>query len=320
MPNIFDTPPEHIQKELQELREDLNKKIPAKKLDRNLLIATWNIRAFGDLTRKWESTEDDSPRRDLQSVLYIAEILSRFDVIAIQEVKANIRALRDTLKLLGDNWGLILTDVTKGSAGNGERMAYLFDTRRVKLSGLACELVVPKEWLKEINDETFEDQFVRTPYAVGFRSGDKTFILVTLHVKYGKKASERIGELKGIAKWIADWAKDVNAYHQNLIALGDFNIDERGDLLNQTFLSEGLHVPSELQNETVTRSIFDETKYYDQIAWFESNDNTPKLSSNFLRGGNYDFVGQVMKNRDISKLQLSWIMSDHYPLWAEFGL
>lgn len=320
MPTIFDTPPENIQKELVELKADLDKKIPAKKLDRNLLIATWNIRAFGDLTREWESAEQDSPRRDLQSVLCIAEILSRFDVVAIQEVKSNIRAFRDTMKILGDNWSFILTDVTRGSAGNDERMAYIFDTRRVKLSGLASELVVPKEWMGKIGEDAFQEQFVRTPYAVGFQSVSKTFILVTLHVKYGKKASERVGELKSIAKWIAQWAKDVNAYHQNLIALGDFNIDARGDLLNETFLSEGLHVPDALQNEAVTRSIFDETKYYDQIAWFEGRDNQPKLSSDFLQGGNYDFLGQVLKNRGLSKLQLSWMMSDHFPLWAEFSL
>jgi endonuclease/exonuclease/phosphatase family metal-dependent hydrolase len=320
MPSVLDLPPDHIQQELLELKADLTKKIPAKKLDQNLLIATWNIRGFGDLTRKWESTEDDSPRRDLRAVKCIAEILSRFDVVALQEVKSNIRALRDTMKLLGPHWGLILTDVNKGSAGNGERMAYIFDTRRVQLSGLASELVVPKEWLGKIDGDAFQEQFVRTPYAVGFRSVNKTFILVTLHVKYGKKAKDRVDELKSIAQWLAKWAKDVNAYHQNLIALGDFNIDARGDLLNETFLSHGLHVPAALQNKEVTRSIFDETKYYDQIAWFEGRNKRPKLSTDFLRGGNYDFVGKVMKNRDITKQQLSWLMSDHLPLWAEFSV
>ena len=194
MPTIFDTLPENIQIELTELKADLDKKIPAKKLDRNLLIATWNIRAFGDLTREWESTEKDSPRRDLQSVMCIAEILSRFDVVAIQEVKSNIRAFRDTMKILGNNWSFILTDVNRGNAGNDERMAYIFDTRRVKLSGLASELVVPKEWMGKIGEDAFQEQFVRTPYAVGFQSVTKTFILVTLHVKYGKKA-EKMGSV-----------------------------------------------------------------------------------------------------------------------------
>ena len=147
MPHITDRPIKSISKELEFLKQDLDSKIPPKKLDRNILIATWNIRAFGNLTRKWISRGEDSPKRDLHSILCIAEILSRFDVIAIQEVKSNIRALRDTMKVLGNHWGLILTDVTRGSSGNGERMAYLFDTRRVQLSGLACELVVPSTHL-----------------------------------------------------------------------------------------------------------------------------------------------------------------------------
>ncbi len=317
---ITDRPPEHIQAEIQALREDLTFWIPPKQVERNLLIATWNIRAFGNLTRKWASTKWDSPRRDLHSVLAIAEIISRFDVIAIQEVKSNIRALRDTMKVLGRNWGLILTDVTRGDAGNGERMAYLFDTRRVQLSGLAGEIVVPKEWLGEIDQKGLEEQFVRSPFAVGFRAENKTFILVTLHIKYGKKAADRISELKAIANWLASWARDINVYDQNLIALGDFNIDERGDLLNETFISTGLHIPPELQNEKVTRSIFDETKYYDQIAWFTGKDKLPALSLNFVDGGNYDFVGKVLQDRDITKHQLSFHMSDHYPLWAEFTL
>lgn len=320
MPTVFDIPPIEVQNELVLLKNDLDDKIPHKEFDNNLLIASWNIRAFGNLTRKWKSGDKDSPKRDLHALLCISEIIRRFDVIAIQEVKANIRALRDTLKVLGDDWSMILTDVNKGDAGNGERMAYIFDTRRVNLSGLACELVVPNEWSDKINQISLEEQFVRSPYAVSFRANNQTFILVTLHILYGDSANDRIDELKGIAEWLADWATDVNAYHQNLIALGDFNIDKRGDLLNETFLSTGLFVPPELQNEVVTRSIFDETKYYDQIAWFNGLDGKPKLSLEFLRGGNYDFMEKVLTNRDITKRRFSFLISDHYPLWAEFKL
>ncbi|WP_159021463.1 endonuclease/exonuclease/phosphatase family protein [Formosa sp. L2A11] len=320
MPTIDNIPPTDVQKNIELLKDDLDNKIPSKKLDENLLIASWNIRAFGNLTRKWVSDDDDSPKRDLHAILCIAEIIKRFDVIAIQEVKANIRALRDTLKILGNNWSLILSDVNKGDSGNGERMAYLFDTRRVQMSGLAGELVVPNEWVKTASQEALTEQFVRTPYAVSFKSNHQTFILITLHILYGKKSSDRVNELKGIAKWLADWAKDINAYHQNLIALGDFNIDKRGDILDQTFFSEGLYVPPQLQNENVTRSIFNETKYYDQIAWFNGLENQPKLSMEFIKGGNYDFVGKALVNRDLSKLSLSYHISDHYPLWAEFEL
>lgn len=320
MATIFDIPPKEVLDNLEFLRQDLDLKIPPKKLDSNLLIASWNIRAFGDLTRKWVSDKKDSPKRDLHSVLCIAEIIRRFDVIAVQEVKANIRALRDTLKVLGEHWSMILTDVNKGDSGNGERMAYLFDTRRVNLSGLAGELVVPNEWTTKISEKALDEQFVRTPYAVSFKSNHQTFILVTLHILYGKKSSDRIKELKGIAKWLSDWATNINVYHHNLIVLGDFNIDKRGDLLDKTFLSEGLFVPKALQNKKVTRSIFNTTKYYDQIAWFNGKGKQPKLSLSFINGGNYDFIGKALSNRKLSKRKLSFLLSDHYPLWAEFEL
>ncbi len=320
MATIFDVPPKQVMDNLDLLRQDLDLKIPAKKLDSNLLIASWNIRSFGDLTRKWKSEKGDRPKRDLHSILCIAEIIRRFDVVAIQEVKANIRALRDTLKVLGKHWSMILTDVTKGDAGNGERMAYLFDTRRVSLSGLAGELVVPNEWTHKVSENVLNEQFVRTPYAVSFRSNHQTFILVTLHILYGKKPSDRIKELKGIAKWLSDWATDINAYHHNLMVLGDFNIDARGDVLDKTFLSEGLFVPEALQNKEVTRSIFNETKYYDQIAWFNGEGKQPKLSLSFVNGGNYDFVDKVLVNRNLTRRDLSYLISDHYPLWAEFKL
>ena len=129
----------------------------------------------------------------------------------------------------------------------------MFDTRRVRLSGLAAELVVPPE--REATDEhAFARQFARTPYAVSFVSSDQTFILVTLHVIFGERASQRVGELTEIAKWLADWASQVNAWDHNLIALGDFNIDRRGDALFNAFTSTGLRTPQKL-NE-VPRTIF----------------------------------------------------------------
>ena len=315
---IYDPLPPEVAENLEMLKRDLDERVPSKELDKNLLIATWNIRGFGNFTRKWMSSTSDSPRRDLHSIFCIAEILSRFDVIAIQEVKSNLRALRDTLKILGDHWSMILTDTNKSDSGNDERMAYLFDTRRVNLSGLAGEIVIPNEWVKD-PQKVINEQFVRSPYAVSFRSLDKTFILVTVHIIYGKTAKDREKEIHGIAKWLADWASDINAYDQNLIVLGDFNIDARGDILDNTFLSEGLYVPEDLQK--VSRSIFNKDKYYDQIAWFNTADKKrPKLSLEFLNAGNYDFVETALANRDITKNSLSFMISDHYPLWANFKI
>jgi hypothetical protein len=175
-PRITDDPPPEVAADIAALTAALNAQIPPQ-ADDNILVATWNIRAFGDLTRKWASMEGDSPRRDLHAALAIAQILQRFDVIAVQEVKANLRALRDILKWLGDDWSFALTDVTHGDKGNDERLAYLFNIKRAQLSGLACELVVPED-LKSpyaAPANAFQRQFVRTPYAVSFRAGQQTF-------------------------------------------------------------------------------------------------------------------------------------------------
>ncbi len=171
IPEILKEPPEEIKRELSRLQDELDNEVPRKILDENLLIATWNIRYFGGLTEKWRSSQNDSPRRDLHALRCIGEIISRFDIVAIQEAKGNIKALRHMLKLLGPNWSLVLTDVTKGSPGNNERMAFVFDTRRVQMSGLACELVVPTAKLSVIEEDALRKQFARTPYAVSFRAG-----------------------------------------------------------------------------------------------------------------------------------------------------
>ena len=83
MPTVLDTPPRAIAADLGNLQAALDVATPAKKLDRNLLIATWNLRAFGGLTDRWVSTDDDSLKRDLTGLRAIGEIVARFDVIAL---------------------------------------------------------------------------------------------------------------------------------------------------------------------------------------------------------------------------------------------
>ena len=322
-PKITDKPPSIVREDLRTLGRALDEDIPEKALDRNLLIATWNLKHYGDLTEKWQSIKGDTPKRDLASVLSVAEIIRRFDVVALQEVKGTIKAFRHMMKVLGPEWNFILTDVTKGSKGNDERLAFIFDTRKVRLSGLAGELVVPEEELqsKHINPNALEKQFARTPYAVSFWSGGRTFILVTLHVLYGKRSSERIGELTAIAEWLAEWAKRIHQWKHNLIALGDFNIDRKGDPLYRAFTSTGLTVPNELND--VPRSIFAKAdkpaeKFYDQIAWFSGENNVPALSLDFKSGGSFDFTKSALQSRAYTKSALQWRLSDHYPLWVEF--
>jgi endonuclease/exonuclease/phosphatase family metal-dependent hydrolase len=311
-------PPSPLEDQLRELRVALAGKVPRKRPDQNLLIGTWNVRAFGDMNDKWLSTAGDSPQRAAFDVACIAEIVSCFDIVAIQEVRANLRSLRYMLKALGRNWGVLMTDVTKGKDGNNERMAFVYDTSRVRPSGLACELVEPVD-ATGVATGAFNRQFARTPYAVSFATTTTTVILTTLHVVYGSDLTDRGDELQAIAEWLSDWAEQEEEWRHNLIAIGDFNIDRRGDELFDAFTSTGL-TPAPSLNE-VPRTIFDTPKrqsFYDQIAWFADAHKGPLLTLDCSDAGSFDFVPNLQGKR--TKTELSWHLSDHYPMYVEFAL
>jgi exonuclease III len=163
---------------------------------------------------------------------------------------------------------------------------------------------------------------VRTPYAVSFQAAGQTFVLVTLHVNYGDSAADRVGELKGIAKWLRNWAEQMDDFGQNLICMGDFNIDRKGDPLWEAFTSTGL-TPApglELVPRTLSSSLAtpDLKSFFDQIAWFQTIKGKPYLTMQFRQAGGIDFQGAVLTA--LNRNQLSFRMSDHYPLWVEFGV
>jgi hypothetical protein len=112
----------------------------------------------------------------------------------------------------------------------------------------------------------------------------------------------------------------VNGFDQNLIALGDFNIDRAGDANYEAFISTGLRVPKELEGQP--RTIFENScpaNYFDQIAWFTGDRGGPALSLHYAnQGGSFDFVNVV--HHGFSRDELSWKISDHYRLWVEFLL
>ena len=118
--------------------------------------------------------------------------------------------------------------------------------------------------------------------------------------------------------------RDINSWDHNLIALGDFNIDRRGDALHDAFVSTGLDIPEDLQG--VPRTIFSDPdnpyldKFYEQIAWFTGRNGLPALSLGYTHGGHFDFTGAALTERGLTRTQLSWRLSDHCPLWAEFSL
>jgi hypothetical protein len=312
------TPPSSSVKALKALDEALDRAIPRKRQGDNLIIGSWNIRAFARVNRKWSTRSGDDPLRNLQDICAIAEVISHFDVCAVVEVKRNLDALRLLMSILGANWAFIVSDVTEGDRGNDERLGYIFDLRRVRPSGLAGEIVVPDEVLDE-PQAILDQQFDRTPYTVSFRAGPKSFTLVSLHIKWGEASAERTPEIEAFAEWLADHADDPDEFNRNLIALGDFNIDRFGDPNWQAFVSRGLAPPEELLDAPRTVGETESKhSFYDQIAWFTKG-NREALTLEYRTSGTFDWTKHILRRVKPATTKEARL-SDHFPLWAEFGL
>ena len=214
--------------------------------------------------------------------------------------------------LLGPHWAVMLSDVTAGAKGNVERLALLYDTRRVTPSGLSGQIVLPPA-----PEGHPVEQFDRTPYMVGFRAGREHFTLLTVHIRYGRSPEDRLPELRRFAHHTAVEIRDrvrsgSSREEPNLIVLGDFNIDKRhGNPLFDAFVETGLWVPEALRELRTTYGT--EAKHYDQIAWFRDDFKLKPTGA----AGKIDFARAVFQ--ELSLFQMSFRVSDHFPLWIEFS-
>ncbi len=248
---------------LLKLRQELRGQIPERSLHDTLLLATWNIRDF------------DKPAygaRVDEAIYYIAEIISHFDIVAIQEVYKEMTGLDRVMELLGDNWRRVFTDETMGRQGNDERLVFVYDSNKVTFGGLASELVLPP-----VEDEQGNlvpvSQVARTPFIVGFKSGWSVFMLATVHILWGvdeeddaANPEQRVREIREVAQFLKARSTDEAAWARNIILLGDFNIFGIEDPTFQQLVEAGFIVPEELLE---FRSNALQTRHYDQIAFLE---------------------------------------------------
>ncbi|PCG13217.1 endonuclease/exonuclease/phosphatase family protein [Sphingomonas adhaesiva] len=306
--------------------------VPPRTLAGDVLIASWNIREFD--SRKYGGRLTDA-------FYYIAEILSHFDLIAIQEVREDLSALERVQGLLGSWWKYVVTDVTdRALGGNGERMAFLYDSRKVTFGGLAGEIVLPPS---KVDTEVL--QFARTPFVCGFRAGWAKIDLCTVHIYYGESQpldARRLAEIRHLAGFLSKRAKKAAQppagkgaavvarapEPDTMILLGDFNIFDPKDATLKAITDAGFVVPKVLTDRK--GSNMGKDKFYDQIAVWRGKrfDETP-------RGGVFDFYEAVFRAEDEAlytpemrptksgkppkyKEWKTYQMSDHLVLWSAF--
>lgn len=299
---------------LVRLRAQLDADVPPRSLEKSFLIATWNLREFGGKKHGG---------RLLDSMYFIAEVISRFDLVAIQEVRSDLRALRDLMRLLGKWWDYLVTDVTYGASGNGERMAFLFDKRTVRFDNMAGEVVLPG------SPDAPPLQIARTPFVCSFRSSWTRFDICSAHMYWGTSSAtdpRRLAEISALAELLAkEVAGEVgDPLGRNIVLLGDFNIfNRKTDKTMQALEEAGFQMPAKLR-ATKTNALgnreYDQIAYLARHAHFEMRD----------KGGVFDVYKSVFRASDAAAYATeragkgssfadwrSYQISDHLPLWVE---
>jgi len=291
--------------------------VPERVRSSRLLLATWNIREF--------ESEKYGPRQR-EALYYIAEIIDHFDIVAVQEVREDLSSLEKVMDILGSQWEYLLTDVTEGHQGNMERMAFVYDTRKVRFGGLAGEVVVPP-----VDKNTPSGQFARTPFIVGFRTGWFKFTICTTHIYYGESVADdpqRIKEIRQLSSHLAGTVAKPRAWARNMILLGDFNIFAATDETFKALTEPGFTVHPALLGKG---SNVDQSKHFDQIA-FIAPDLKDRLEQ--CNAGIFNYYAHVFREADADayaadvptsksgkpgrfKDWRTYQMSDHLPMWIE---
>jgi endonuclease/exonuclease/phosphatase family metal-dependent hydrolase len=247
-------------------------------------IASFNIQVFG--TSKLR-------KRPVMNIL--AEVARRFDVMAIQEVRAKddrvVPTFVELINSTGRKYDFVIGP-RLGRTNSKEQYAFIFDTARIEVDRSSMYTVADPQ-----------DHFQREPTVVRFRvrgpaEGEAfTFALADIHTE----PDEALNELNALADVFVD-VQHNSSGEDDVILLGDLNADEYhlgrlGQLPGITHAITGV--------TTNTRR----THMYDNLVF----DRRPTV----------EYTGRwgVLDLRNEYQLPLDQALevSDHFPVWAEFS-
>ena len=315
-----ETQADFIARKLLALRDSLYDQITRDRRPNSLIVGSWNIREF-DSGKGGERLDE--------SYHYLAEIIDRFDICAVQEIRDDLEPLENLVRLLGPDWDYFVTDVTAGSKGNRERQAFLYNRNRMFFRNLIGEIVLPDKSL--VNGL----QFARTPFFAAFQAQWFRFVLCSVHMFYGAdrgaKKAQRVAEIDAIAKEVAKRAAKENEVY---ILLGDMNVVDRDDETYKALAKHKLMIP----NFGPTNLLG--TKFYDQLVFTGEGERVRMLRHGTLDWRDivflpeeqdyYEPLGNVNPDKPDGKRYKNWDrgyktwathqMSDHLPLWVELEI
>jgi endonuclease/exonuclease/phosphatase family metal-dependent hydrolase len=308
-----------VERELAALRdypkqpEKEDRAIPPKAKGR-LLMATWNVANLG------------VQRRRPKDYRLIAEIISWFDLIAIQETNDDLSGLQGIRDELPGNYEVIFSD----PGGNYERFAFVYDPDKVSMLEEVGHVTVPPSDFSDVKlpgvTQTFSG-FDRNPYLVAFEAGRKRFVAANVHLYFGDDDSgssieRRCLEAYAVARWADLRRKNKHAYVSEFLACGDFNLPvmDKSDPIYSALTKRGLTLPPHHTKVGGTNVLDDQQ--FDQVAVF------PGMAAAIEDMGVFDFDGAVFKDlwgpakreHDLFVKYVKYYLSDHRPLWAALRL
>ena len=297
------------------LRAGLKNDIPARS-DETLLIASWNIRDFGK--RKYGG-------RPKEALHYLAEIISRFDIVSIQEVGRNLSEFDILMSILGRQWKYVMSDTTEGRRGNNERMAFVYNSGKVYFGGLAGELVLPP--IRRNGEVIPANQVWRSPFITGFRAGWSKFMMTSVHIQWGSSTAnspERVQEITEVAQFLMKRTEDDEVWSRNLILLGDFNVFNIGDETFKALTDADFLIPQEIRDITTNAG---RNRHYDQIAFRVQPGRLDYLG----KAGAFSVYNHVYSDESLYAAELAeagvrfstwrtYMASDHLPLWVQLKI
>jgi endonuclease/exonuclease/phosphatase family metal-dependent hydrolase len=248
-------------------------------------IATFNIQVFG------ESKADNARVMDV-----LAQVARRFDVVAIQEVRAKgqdiLPRFVELINAQGRRYDYVIGP-RLGRTTSKEQYAFVFDTQTIDIDPSS---------LYTVDDP--DDRLHREPLVAGFRaraveaSHAFTFTLVNVHTD-PDEVEEELNALDDVFRAVRSDGRDED----DVILLGDLNADDTqlGELARIPYLAVAVS-----GTPTNTRA----TEQYDNLL-FDS-----RATAEFTgRSGVLDLMKQFRLTQEEALT-----VSDHCPVWAEFSV
>ncbi len=162
-------------------------------------IASWNVKRLTD---------------DNKNVEAMVDILSYFDLVALQEVmdEEGLPEIVEGLQAkTGVQWGVMMSHAI-GRGTYKERYAFIWRTSHVEFVDSAIVYL------------DSADVFAREPLSARFRSKEDgfSFIMANIHILYGDGRADRVPEIEALrAYW--QWLGETFPEEQFFVA-GDFNL------------------------------------------------------------------------------------------------